>query len=298
MIHTRILKVLLPFRKIGLLIFLIINYGVAISQESVEKVYKFYEVTSIPVFEECKDTPLDKDCFQITLQLHINKLLSYPETALENNLEGMVYTQFVINKNGVVENIKARSKHTILMDEAIRVLNNFPKLQPASINGENISVIYSHPIVFKIKREVEIETEPIAFRDAAIPPSHPNCDKSKDQYECFQKEVEKSIFSSINFKKIQNSIGGKKEALFSFNYYFKIDTDGSIADAVVISSNSTLKDEVLKYLNSGNLKLTAARNENNEPIATFITSNIGPKRRQLRGIGYKTETKTTRRVRN
>lgn len=61
-----------------------------------------------------------------------------------------IYVMFEINKNGAVENIKTRSLHPFLDDEAKRVLSTFPKFLPAQHNGETVAIEYTLPITFQI----------------------------------------------------------------------------------------------------------------------------------------------------
>ncbi len=64
-----------------------------------------------------------------------------------------VLTMFTINEQGNVVDIKARSVHPLFEKEAIRILNQLPKMTPAEYNGKQISRKYSLPIVFEIETE-------------------------------------------------------------------------------------------------------------------------------------------------
>jgi hypothetical protein len=64
-----------------------------------------------------------------------------------------VLTIFTINEEGNVVDIKARSVHPLFEKEAIRILNELPKMTPAEYNGKLISQKYSLPIVFEIETE-------------------------------------------------------------------------------------------------------------------------------------------------
>ncbi|WP_054852557.1 energy transducer TonB [Olleya sp. ITB9] len=61
-----------------------------------------------------------------------------------------VIVQFKITSKGDVEIIKARAPHEDIESEAIRVINDLPKLIPATLNGQPVSVNYALPIKFKI----------------------------------------------------------------------------------------------------------------------------------------------------
>lgn len=61
-----------------------------------------------------------------------------------------VIVQFKITSKVDVEIIKARALHEDIESEAIRVINDLPKLIPATLNGQPVSVNYTLPIKFKI----------------------------------------------------------------------------------------------------------------------------------------------------
>jgi len=62
-----------------------------------------------------------------------------------------IYCQFEINKFGIVENLKIRAPHPSFENEVKRVFKLFPKFIAAKHNGENVSTIFSLPIVFVIE---------------------------------------------------------------------------------------------------------------------------------------------------
>ncbi len=62
-----------------------------------------------------------------------------------------VYTQFKIDKNGNVIDIKTRAPHPLLEKEAKRVLKLLPQFIPARQKDEPIEVVYSLPIIFQVE---------------------------------------------------------------------------------------------------------------------------------------------------
>ncbi|MBR2196380.1 MAG: energy transducer TonB [Salinivirgaceae bacterium] len=87
----------------------------------------------------------------IALQKYIASHLQYPLTAIENNTQGKVYVQFVVNKRGDVENVSiVRGVDASLNKEAIRVVESLPKFSPGLQHGKPVSVIYTVPIYFKL----------------------------------------------------------------------------------------------------------------------------------------------------
>jgi len=82
------------------------------------------------------------------LQSHIN----YPPMAAENNIQGRVVVQFVVDKTGKVGEVKIlRSVDKDLDKEASRVCASLPKFTPGRQNGQPVSVWYTLPVTFKLQ---------------------------------------------------------------------------------------------------------------------------------------------------
>ena len=82
------------------------------------------------------------------LQSHIN----YPPMAAENNIQGRVVVQFVVDKTGKVGEVKVvRSVDKDLDKEAVRVCKSLPKFTPGRQNGQAVSVWYTLPVTFKLQ---------------------------------------------------------------------------------------------------------------------------------------------------
>ena len=82
------------------------------------------------------------------LASHIN----YPPMAAENNVQGKVIVQFVVDKTGKVGEVKVvRNVDKDLDNEAIRVCKALPKFTPGRQNGRPVSVWYTLPIQFKLQ---------------------------------------------------------------------------------------------------------------------------------------------------
>lgn len=78
--------------------------------------------------------------------------IRYPEMAAQNNIQGRVTVQFVVEKDGSVGQVKvARGKDPDLDKEAMRVVKSMPKFIPGKMNGQAVRVWYTLPINFKLK---------------------------------------------------------------------------------------------------------------------------------------------------
>ena len=82
------------------------------------------------------------------LQSHIN----YPPMAAENNVQGKVVVQFVVDKTGKVGEVKVvRSVDKDLDKEAVRVCKSLPKFTPGRQNGQAVPVWFTLPVTFKLQ---------------------------------------------------------------------------------------------------------------------------------------------------
>ncbi len=78
--------------------------------------------------------------------------VKYPPEAKANNINGKIYISFVISKEGNIEGIKVlRGVHSILDNEAIRVVKAMPKWIPGTQEGKPVNVSYNLPINFVLR---------------------------------------------------------------------------------------------------------------------------------------------------
>ena len=86
----------------------------------------------------------------------ISAAMIYPQICLENDFQGRVYIQFVVEKNGKISNIKILRQPegdlgSVLGKEAMRVVKTLKDFTPGSLNGQPKRVVMTLPIVFKMK---------------------------------------------------------------------------------------------------------------------------------------------------
>jgi len=127
-----------------------------ISAEEVKKAVKFHDISDIPTFDACSKEKGNKKlgCFNTQMSKHIEKHFVYPQDAVINKVEGKVWVRFIIDKNGVVSNIKTLGPKgaKILNDEAERVVSKLPKFAPGKKDGKKVSVKYGFPITFSLEQ--------------------------------------------------------------------------------------------------------------------------------------------------
>lgn len=85
------------------------------------------------------------------VQRWISKNVKYPILAQENGIQGKVFIQFVIEKDGSITDVKVmRGVDASLDKEAIRVVKSMPKWKPGKQRGKPVRVSYTLPINFQL----------------------------------------------------------------------------------------------------------------------------------------------------
>ena len=113
-------------------------------EETVEE-----EVEPIP-FHSVEDKPAFPGGDAALLK-YLAEHTKYPEIAKENGIQGKVFVQFVIDKNGYVTSVSvARGVDPYLDKEAQRVVSTLPAWEPGKQRGIPVPVTYIVPINFKL----------------------------------------------------------------------------------------------------------------------------------------------------
>ncbi|MFT3827063.1 MAG: TonB family protein [Chitinophagaceae bacterium] len=85
----------------------------------------------------------------------LNKNLSnnYPQEAIDNEIQGTVVIQFIVDKEGVVSDVEAISGPAELREAAIKVIRKSGKWNPAEQNGRKVKSYKKQPIVFQLQTD-------------------------------------------------------------------------------------------------------------------------------------------------
>jgi len=77
--------------------------------------------------------------------------IRYPAIAKQNKIQGRVYVQFVVEKDGSLSDVKViREPGSGTGDEAVRVMKLSPKWNPGKQNGQAVRVQFTLPINFAL----------------------------------------------------------------------------------------------------------------------------------------------------
>jgi len=91
---------------------------------------------------------------QTGLLKFIKSNMTYPMVAKRMEIEGRVFVQAVIERDGSISNAKVvKSLETNCDAEALRVINSSPKWIPGKQRGKPVKVQVVIPIVFKLRKE-------------------------------------------------------------------------------------------------------------------------------------------------
>ncbi|MDZ7771519.1 MAG: TonB family protein [Balneolaceae bacterium] len=94
--------------------------------------------------------------------------VDYPETARRASIEGQVVIQFIVNRQGRVEEPRVvRSVHPLLDEAAVEGIQEHARFRPGRQRGEAVRVQFSLPIIFRL------QTGPVEDGSGRQPPPPP-----------------------------------------------------------------------------------------------------------------------------
>ena len=79
--------------------------------------------------------------------------LKYPFDALDNNIEGTVYADLIVDASGNIGEVNIISKHIGygLETEVLRVIKLMPRWNPGEYKGQAVKTKFTLPVVFDLK---------------------------------------------------------------------------------------------------------------------------------------------------
>ncbi len=126
---------------------------VEVEEEEVDIDVPFAVIEDVPIFPGCERVKKSerRNCFQERMNKHIRKNFRYPEIAQEMGIQGRVYVNFIISKDGSITNIRMRGPDKNLEAEAQRIISKLPKMTPGKQRGRPVRVPFSIPITFRLQ---------------------------------------------------------------------------------------------------------------------------------------------------
>ncbi|AEV33920.1 Gram-negative bacterial tonB protein [Owenweeksia hongkongensis DSM 17368] len=112
---------------------------------------------SFPIYAGCENSTNSKEetrkCFQQKILTHVSSNFQFPDEARTQGIQGRIYVNFVIEKDGSIGNIDLiRNVHPLLDFESIRVVSEIPDVdKPAMQKGEPVRMSFTLPINTKLQ---------------------------------------------------------------------------------------------------------------------------------------------------
>ena len=126
---------------------------VEIEEEFEDVDVPFAVIEDVPIFPGCEKVAKSerRNCFQEQMNKHIRRNFRYPEIAQEMGIQGRVYVNFIIAKDGSISNIRMRGPDKNLEKEAQRIISKLPSMTPGKQRGRAVRVPFSIPITFRLQ---------------------------------------------------------------------------------------------------------------------------------------------------
>ena len=148
-------------KKLILLLFIpLVSFGQSQNENNVE--VPINVIDNVPVYPGCKGSELKKrKCMSDKIAHFVVKNFK-TKIAERRGLSGRqrISVIFKIDKSGYVTDVRARASHPSLEQEAVRVVNLLPKMEPGLENGKPVIVPYSLPIIFQVRENTNKEEMP------------------------------------------------------------------------------------------------------------------------------------------
>jgi TonB family protein len=130
-------------------IILVSSYNYATAQDDKYKLREIWADTTDRVFTKVDVQPEYPGGYNNMMKF-IRKNMTYPADAIKDKIEGTVYVQFIVEKDGSVSSVNTIRGISRSCDlEAERVVASMPKWTPGKKDGENVAVRFVLPFAFK-----------------------------------------------------------------------------------------------------------------------------------------------------
>lgn len=100
------------------------------------------------------------------LMKFIKDNMKYPSAAVSGGVEGRVTVRFVVGEDGYIRDaVVVRSLNPACDEEALRVVKMMPRWKPGEVNGRNVPVYYTLPVIYRIPK-----SDPLLYVDGFLQP--------------------------------------------------------------------------------------------------------------------------------
>ena len=123
-----------------------------IYEDNIDEVFSIVE--EMPKYKGCENLDGDEasQCTMLGIQKYIAKI-DYPQIAMDNDIEGKVWMEFVVDKTGSVTDVKLlRGVDKLLDNAAIQHIKKMPRFASSGKQkGKPVTVTYKVPISFQLE---------------------------------------------------------------------------------------------------------------------------------------------------
>lgn len=184
------------------------------------------------------------------------KNMQYPKEAAEKGIQGRVFIQYVVEKDGSITNVKVlRGIDPSLDKEAIRVMEASPKWNPGKQRGTAVRVLYTFPITFSLntkKGQIQEIPKSDTLKDKIVE------EKDIEKEEVFLVVEQMPTFGSGDANEFRSWLfanmkypedAAKKGIQGRVFVQFVVEKDGSITNAKVLRGvDPTLDKEAIRVV--------------------------------------------------
>jgi hypothetical protein len=123
-----------------------------------------YKLTEYPSFKDsiCDDDDIER-CFKYDFKKYLTSVFDTSIVYQLNKSFDNITIDFILSKNGNVENIKVNTQIVELENEIIRVLKSLPPISPGTHQNKNVSIQYSIPCKYEVIKNDNYESKSFSF---------------------------------------------------------------------------------------------------------------------------------------
>ena len=135
-----------------------------VEETEIESEAEVDDVIPDPIEEPVEEEPVIEEVFTVVEKMpsfpggesklyeFLGKNIKYPQMAKEAGVQGRVYVQFVVEKDGSITDVNVvRGIGSGCDKEAERVVNNMPKWEPGEQRGKKVRVKYTLPVLYQLR---------------------------------------------------------------------------------------------------------------------------------------------------
>ena len=169
-------------QRIYYLLALLVISGFSYAQVSLSDFEKY------PVFEECKGSEIKElpYCFNSTLTQFVLDNFNVPDKVAQENYEGQIVLLFEVTKEGTFKLLHTEAIYKELKEEAQKVFNKLPTINPATYGGDPTFMQFTMPIKIPLSRNAISSPQPSDQTDANVAQVNQENNPLKEEYDAIK----------------------------------------------------------------------------------------------------------------